>query len=114
MTAPRASSPRTKTEDPQIALYIMAVQRIEKTLSDHANLSETRHLQILKALGEEGLDERGQPIGTGILGRVMRLEGWRRTMDGWTRYGAGALASAVLFASALWWLTSEKLGQVLK
>lgn len=97
-----------------MALYIMAVQRIETALADHASLSETRHHQILKALGEEGLDERGQPIGTGVLGRVMRLEGWRRAMDGWTRYGAGAMASAVLFATALWWLTSDKIEGLLK
>lgn len=114
MTAPNQRSPRARTEDPQVALYIMAVQRIETALTDHAALSESRHRQILKALGEEGLDERGSPIGTGILGRVMRLEGWRRTMDGWTRYGAGALASAVLFATALWWLTSDKIESLLK
>lgn len=84
---------------------------------------------LTAAIGSEGQDEYGQPVGTGIVGRLMRLERdvqhrfvtlerdvQRRfaTLDGWTRTATGvAMASAVLGA-VIWWLVGEKLAELLK
>lgn len=70
------------------------------------------------AIGSEGEDEYGKPIGTGIVGRLMRLERdvQRRfaTLDGWTRTAAGVAMAAAVLGGVLWWLVGEKLAELLK
>ena len=74
--------------------------------------------KVLKALGEEGEDERGERVGTGIVGRLMRLE--RNVAkrfglyDGWVKLVVGFTAAVAIFGPVLWWLTSDKLSIVLK
>lgn len=74
--------------------------------------------RVLKALGEEGEDERGERVGTGIVGRLMRLEGnvARRfgLYDGWVKLGLGFTAAVVGLGPVIWWLVSDKLSIVLK
>ncbi len=82
-------------------------QRIEKKLDE-----------ALKALGGEREDERGELVGTGIVGRLMRLEHnvAKRfgLYDGWVKLGMGFTAAVLVLGPVIWWLTSDKLSIVLK
>lgn len=111
MTTPRSQKPNL---DPRLDLYILTQQRIEADLERDRKIASDRHEQVLKILGSEDLDEKGAQIGRGLTGRVMRLESWRKTWDGWIRYGAGAMASATLFLGAKWWLTSDFIAKLFK
>jgi len=82
-------------------------QRVEKKLDD-----------ALRAIGKEGEDERGEKVGTGIVGRLMRLEtsvGKRFALyDGWVKVVIGFTAAAAILLPAIWWLVSGHLEKVLK
>ncbi|MCA3742051.1 hypothetical protein [Phenylobacterium sp.] len=84
---------------------------------------------LTAAIGSEGQDEYGQPVGTGIVGRLMRLERdvqhrfvtlerdvQRRfaTLDGWTRTATGVAMAAAVLGAVIWWLVGEKLAELLK
>jgi len=88
-------------------LRALAMQRIEIKAD-----------QILQALGDEGEDRYGRPIGTGIVGRLMRLElrVERRfgLYDGLRRYAAGVAAGVAVAGAALWWVISDRIGSLLK
>jgi hypothetical protein len=70
------------------------------------------------AIGTESQDEYGQPVGTGIVGRLMRLERdvQRRfaTWDGWVRMATGAALAAGVLGAVLWWVLGERLAELLK
>lgn len=82
-------------------------QRVEKKLDD-----------LIKAVGSESEDDRGVRIGTGVVGRLMRLEtnvGKRFALyDGWTKLVIGFSACAAVLVPVVWWLVSDKLSIVLK
>ncbi len=73
---------------------------------------------LTHAIGTESHDEYGQPVGTGIVGRLMRLERdvQRRfaTWDGWVKTATGAAMAATVLGGVLWWLLGERLGELLK
>jgi hypothetical protein len=73
---------------------------------------------LTAAIGIESLDEYGKPVGTGIVGRLMRLENnvQRRfaTWDGWVKTATGAAMAATILGGVLWWLLGERLGELLK
>ena len=84
---------------------------------------------LTSAIGSEGQDEYGKPVGTGIVGRLMRLERdvqdrfvtlerdvQRRfaVWDGWVKTATGAIAAATVLGGVLWWLLGERLGALLK
>ena len=73
---------------------------------------------LTAAIGSEGQDEYGKPVGTGIVGRLMRLERnvQRRfaTLDGWTRTATGVAMAAAVLGAVIWWLVGEKLAELLK
>ncbi len=79
---------------------------------------ETKVDTLTLSVGTEAEDERGNPFGTGIRGRLMRMEAKVskrfRLYDDWRAYATGALAASVLLATALWWLVQDKVGHVLK
>lgn len=81
------------------------VQRVEGKLDE-----------LLKTVGAEGEDERGGKVGTGLVGRVMRLETYCRARfrqyDRWTAMGMGALAAMVFLAPLIWWLAGDKLAAI--
>lgn len=85
----------------------MTGQRIEKKLDE-----------ALNALGGEREDERGEKVGTGIIGRLMRVEAsvTRRfaQYDGWVKLVVGFTAAVAVFGPILWWLLQERLAGVLK
>jgi len=70
------------------------------------------------AIGSESQDEYGKPVGTGIVGRLMRLERnvQKRfaTWDGWVRMATGAALAAGVLGAVLWWVLGERLAQLLK
>ena len=70
------------------------------------------------AIGSESQDEYGQPVGTGIVGRLMRLERdvQKRfaTWDGWVRMASGAALAAGVLGAVLWWVLGERLAELLK
>ena len=70
------------------------------------------------AIGSESQDEYGKPVGTGIVGRLMRLERdvQKRfaTWDGWVRMASGAALAAGVLGAVLWWVLGERLAELLK
>jgi hypothetical protein len=73
---------------------------------------------LTSAIGSESLDEYGQPVGTGIVGRLMRLERdvQKRfaTWDGWVKTATGAVMAATLLGGVIWWLLGDRLAELLK
>ena len=82
-------------------------QRVEKKLD-----------ALIKSVGEEGEDGRGEKVGTGAIGRLMRLETTVSKRfgiyDGWVREVVGFTAAAAILLPAIWWLVSGHLEKVLK
>lgn len=74
--------------------------------------------QIKDAIGWEKQDEHGDPIGTGLTGRVMRVENTVKAkvsaFDGMRKYATGATAGMGLMIVAIWWLIADKVQGVLK
>lgn len=85
----------------------LTLQRVEGKVDD-----------VRKCLGDEGEDEKGQKVGTGVRGRLMRLEQrvTKRfdTYDDWRNYAVGGLAAGSILIAALWWIVQDKVGHVLK
>ena len=73
---------------------------------------------LTAAIGSEGQDEYGQPVGTGIVGRLMRLEHDVAhrfgKFDGWVKMLTGAGVAFAIIGPALWWLTGDRLALLLK
>lgn len=73
---------------------------------------------LREAVGWEKLDEKGEPIGTGLTGRVMRVENNVKAkvtaFDGMRKYATGATAGMGLMMVAIWWLISDKIQEMLK
>ena len=85
----------------------LVMQRIEKKLDD-----------ALKAIGGESEDEYGKPIGTGVVGRLMRLElrfdVYRKVLDrgGWLVVGGAAVLA--ISGPLVWWLVEGRLTPILR
>lgn len=79
---------------------------------------ETKLDRLLKAIGEETEDEYGVRTGTGLVGRLMRLETSVAKRfgqyDGWVKLVVGFTAAAAVFGPVIWWLTAAKLEVVFK
>lgn len=115
---PRAvNQPEGKTHDEIYALVeessVLSRQAIQSS-AEIKGLLES----LTAAIGTESQDEYGQPIGTGIVGRLMRLERdvQRRfaTWDGWVKTATGAAMAATLLGGVLWWLLGDRLALLLK
>ena len=109
--------PEGKTHDEIYALVEQSARQAEQAWQ-----ASTQIEQMLKdlthAIGTESHDEYGAPVGTGIVGRLMRLERdvQRRfaTWDGWVKTATGAAMAATVLGGVLWWLLGERLGELLK
>ena len=121
-TPPRRRSravnqPEGKTHDEIYQLIEQSASKAEQAWQATAKIEEML-TGLTKAIGSESQDEYGKPIGTGIVGRLMRLERdvQRRfaTLDGWTRTAAGVAMAAAVLGGVLWWLVGEKLALLLK
>ena len=76
-------------------------------------------LETLKeAIGSENLDEYGKPVGTGIVGRLMRLERDVASRfgkyDGWVKMLTGAAVAIGIIGPVLWWLVGDKMADLFK
>ena len=121
-TPPRRRSravnqPEGKTHDEIYSLIEESSLKADQAVQASAEIkSLLEHLTA--AIGSESQDEYGQPIGTGIVGRLMRLERdvQRRfaTWDGWVKTATGAAMAATLLGGVLWWLLGDRLGLLLK
>jgi hypothetical protein len=67
--------------------------------------------RLVLAIGDEGEDERGNRTGTGVRGRIMRLE---IRFGDWRNRIVGALGAGSVLIVALWWLVQDKVGHVFK
>lgn len=98
-----------------------AIQRIENRLAardtqDGINTGviqrvEIAVLKLVKDIGEESEDAYGKKIGTGVLGRLMRLEMKAGSV---TQKWQGMAMAAAVFGVAAWWLLEDKLSAVLR
>lgn len=75
---------------------------------------QTKLADLVKAVGEETLGDDGQKKGTGLFGRVARLENVKLVYDRWTNRVIGMGMAATLLAGIVWWLINEKIEHVLK
>jgi hypothetical protein len=109
--------PEGKTHDEIYALVEQSARQAEQAWQ-----ASTQIEQMLKdlthAIGTESHDEYGQPVGTGIVGRLMRLE---RDVahrfgrfDGWIKMLTGAGAVLAVIGPVLWWLLGDRLSDLLK
>ncbi len=87
----------------QVVLDAMTLQRVEGKLD-----------MALKLIGFEEEDERGEKIGKGILGRLIRLEAKVEkkfaVYDGLIKWGAGLVAGLTATGASVWLLAKERLG----
>ena len=111
------NQPEGKTHDEIYQLIEESSLKADQAVQASAEIKELLE-KLNLAIGSEGEDEYGKPIGTGIVGRLMRLERdvQRRfaTLDGWTRTAAGVAMAAAVLGGVLWWLVGEKLAELLK
>ena len=121
-TPPRRRSrlvnqPEGKTHDEIYALVEESSALSRQAIQSSAEIKGLLE-SLTAAIGSESQDEYGQPIGTGIVGRLMRLERdvQRRfaTWDGWVKTATGAAMAATLLGGVLWWLLGDRLAELLK
>lgn len=67
--------------------------------------------EIKAALGEENEDGSG---GTGLTGRLMRVEARVLEYDRWRDRIIGGLSALTILLGVLWWLLKERLAELLK
>ena len=113
----QVNQPEGKTHDEIYQLIEESSLKADQAVQASAEIKELLE-KLNLAIGSEGEDEYGKPIGTGIVGRLMRLERdvQRRfaTLDGWTRTATGVAMAAAVLGGVLWWLVGEKLAELLK
>ena len=111
------NQPEGKTHDEIYALVEESSALSRQAIQSSAEIKGLLE-SLTAAIGSESQDEYGQPIGTGIVGRLMRLERdvQRRfaTWDGWVKTATGAAMAATLLGGVLWWLTGDRLALLLK
>ena len=111
------NQPEGKTHDEIYALVEQSARQAEQAWQ-----ASTQIEQMLKdlthAIGTESQDEYGKPVGTGIVGRLMRLE---RDVahrfgrfDGGIKMLTGAGAVLAVIGPVLWWLLGDRLADLLK
>jgi len=109
--------PEGRTHDEIYAVVAEVGATADRALQGNAEIKVMLET-LTEAIGSERHDEYGQPVGTGIVGRLMRLERdvQRRfaTWDGWVKTATGAIAAATVLGAVLWWLLGERLGALLK
>jgi|GEM_PF-2027347 len=110
-------APEGKTHDEIYQLVEASALKADQAVQASAEIKGLIEGLTL-AIGTESQDEYGKPVGTGIVGRLMRLERdvQRRfaTWDGWVRMATGAALAAGVLGAVLWWVLGERLAQLLK
>jgi hypothetical protein len=106
-----------RSHDEIYALVEQSAKQAEQAWQASAQI-EAMLKHLTDAIGTESQDEYGKPVGTGIVGRLMRLE---RDVahrfgkfDGWVKIATGAGMVLAFLAPVLWWLLGDRLGVLLK
>ena len=111
------NQPEGKTHDEIYQLIEASSLKADQAVQASAEIKGLLE-SLARSIGTESQDEYGAPVGTGIVGRLMRLERdvQRRfaTWDGWVKTATGAIAAATVLGGVLWWLLGERLGELLK
>jgi hypothetical protein len=111
------NAPEGKTHDEIYQLVEESGRQSAQALQATAEI-KTLLEALTSAIGSESLDEYGKPVGTGIVGRLMRLERdvQKRfaTWDGWVKTATGAVMAATLLGGVIWWLLGDRLAELLK
>jgi hypothetical protein len=111
------NQPEGKTHDEIYQLIEASSLKADQAVQASAEIKGLLE-SLARSIGTESQDEYGVPVGTGIVGRLMRLERdvQRRfaTWDGWVKTATGAIAAATVLGGVLWWLLGERLGELLK
>lgn len=108
-TAAQRAEAKADEATRRVDLFQGAVQRVEDKLD-----------KLLKAIGEEHESERGEKLGTGLIGRMMRheIEDAKRfsdlarrisRWDRWKLLATGFGAAVVFLGPVLWWLVSDRI-----
>ena len=71
-------------------------------------------VDLKNAIGTETTNEDGKKTGSGIFGRVGRMENRQLVYDRWTNRAIGISMAATLFGTILWYVIGDKVGHVLK
>lgn len=105
-------SGRQDEAERHVDLMAMTVQRIEKAVVEGLAQLHVEVSGIRDSIGVEGQDQYGKPIGTGVVGRLMRLERRNGRWDGWLKWASGAAAAVAVIAGIvgpiLWWLIENR------
>ncbi|MCA3504781.1 MAG: hypothetical protein IOD05_16345 [Rhodobacter sp.] len=122
------NQPEGKTHDEIYQLIEQSASKAEQAWQATAKIEEML-TGLTKAIGSESQDEYGQPVGTGIVGRLMRLERdvqhrfvtLERDVasrfgkyDGWVKMLTGAAVAIGIIGPVLWWLVGDRLALLLK
>lgn len=109
--------PEGRSHDEIYDLVEKSAKQAEQAWQASAQI-ETMLKQLTYAIGTESQDEYGKPVGTGIVGRLMRLEHDVASrfgkFDGWVKIATGAGMVLAFLAPVLWWLLGDRLGLLLK
>lgn len=97
-----------------MTIQATAMQGIQKDLVKLTGSIST----LVAAMGEEREDGAGNYLGTGLLGRVRRVERGQRSLrelyHRWIAFGAGFTTCLGTSAAAIWWLLNHQVPEVLK
>ena len=128
---PRRTRVVSRTHEDIYELTQRAVELAEQAsgkAADAVSRSDLAHLVgqrielkvdgLVRVIGTEGEDERGGRVGTGAIGRLMRLEARVAQRfdlyDGWTKLVLGFTAAAMIAGPIIWWLISQRVGSFLQ
>lgn len=109
--------PESKTHDEIYALVEHSSRQAEQAFQATSQIEQMLK-DLSTAIGSESQDEYGKPVGTGIVGRLMRLERDVASRfgkyDGWIKMLSGAALSIGIVGPVVWWLIGDRLGMILK
>jgi hypothetical protein len=113
----QVNQPESKTHDEIYALVEHSSRQAEQAFQATSQIEQMLK-DLTEAIGSENLDEYGKPVGTGIVGRLMRLERDVASRfgkyDGWVKMLTGAAFAIGIIGPVLWWLVGDKMADIFK
>jgi hypothetical protein len=113
----QVNQPESKTHDEIYALVEHSSRQAEQAFQATSQIEQMLK-DLTQAIGSENLDEYGKPVGTGIVGRLMRLERDVASRfgkyDGWVKMLTGAAVAIGIIGPVLWWLVGDKMADLFK
>jgi hypothetical protein len=113
----QVNQPESKTHDEIYALVEQSSRQAEQAFQATTQIEQMLK-DLTEAIGTERLDEYGKPVGTGIVGRLMRLERDVASRfgkyDGWVKMLTGAAVAIGIIGPVLWWLVGDKMADLFK